>query len=81
MFHGFHEKYPAAEQFGTLIITQMFIEHQISMFQWLLEDHVTFDTDFWKISFALTGINHILKYIRTEKSEIIFHNITIILYF
>ncbi len=49
-----------------------------------------YDTKDWsnlllKLSFAIKGINYVLKYIHTDNSYfkivIIFHNITVLLYF
>ncbi len=45
-----------------------FLEHQISILEWFLKDHVTFKTGV-KFNFAITGINYILKYINIENSS------------
>ncbi len=44
----------------------MFLEQQISMFEWFLKDHVTLKTGVMmlKIQLCITGINCILKYIQ-----------------
>ncbi len=47
----------------------MFLEHQISLFKLSLKDHVTLKIEKMpakKFSFAITGINYILKYIKIE---------------
>ncbi len=60
----------------------MFVEHQISILDWFLEGSC--DTEDWKFSFAITGINNILKYIKIKQLfyiVIVFHNITFIVFF
>ncbi len=46
----------------------MFLEHEISILEWFLKDHVTLKTGV-NSAFAIKGINCILKYIKTEKSS------------
>jgi len=45
----------------------MFLEQQIIILDWFLTDHVTLKTGVMmrKIQFCITGINYILKYIKT----------------
>jgi len=49
----------------------MFLEHQISMLEWFLKDHVTLKTGVMmlKIQLCITGINYILKYVKIENGE------------
>ncbi len=53
----------------------MILEQQISI-KWILKDHVTLKKAlwYWKLSFAITEINYILKCI-------LIYNITVLLYF
>ncbi len=46
----------------------MFLEHQISILEWFLKDHVTLKTGVMmlKIQLCITGINYILKCIKVE---------------
>ncbi len=46
----------------------MFLEHEISILEWFLKDHVTLKTGV-NSAFAIKGINCILKYIKREKSS------------
>ncbi len=78
MYHGLH-KYIKKNMFLTLIIKRKFLEQQISILEWFLKDHVTLKTEVMaaNFSFAITGINYILKYINIKRLfviVIIFHN-------
>ncbi len=49
----------------------MLFEHQISIFKWFLKDHVTLKTGVIaakKFTFAIIGINYLLKCIQIENS-------------
>ncbi len=51
-------------------LLEMFNEHQISILEWFLKDHVTLKTAVMmlKIQLYITGINRILKYIQIDNS-------------
>ncbi len=48
----------------------MFLEQQIKILEWFLNDHVTLKTGamMQKIQALIMGLNSILKYIKTENS-------------
>ncbi len=52
--------------FNIILIINVF-EQQIRILEWFLKDHVTGVMMIKKISFEITGINYILKYIQIEK--------------
>ncbi len=56
----------------------MFFEHQTSILEWFLKDHVTLKTGVMmlKIQLCITGMNYIWKYITTEYSSLICNNIS-----
>ncbi len=70
-----------------IIIKEMFLEQQISILEWFLKDPVIMKTGVMmlKIELWITEINYMLKYIQIENSYfkivILFHNITVLLYF
>ncbi len=55
----------------------MFIEHQIRILECFLKNHVTLKTRVMmpkSFSFAITEINYIFKYIKTENSHFTFYS-------
>ncbi len=62
------------------------IKQQISILEWLLKNQCNakdWKNGCWKFSFAMTGMNYILKYIDRKLALIvvIFHTIAVLLYF
>ncbi len=65
-------------RFSTLIIRNVSIN-----IEWFLKDHVTLvakSNSCWKFSFAITGINYILKYIKKENCYFKPYYVTILLF-
>ncbi len=46
----------------------MFLEHQISILMKWKRETEDWNNGCWKFSFAITGINYVLKYIKIENS-------------